>query len=129
MKQYIAALLSAFLLFTACAQQEAPIHMGLDVTVESIDAEKQQLTVRSSSNSVKELGERVILDCSDAIREYEIIYVDYGSSKGPRAIDFSDLQIGDQLILSVSEEELAQGDDLIVVEQIQLSTQREGLID
>ncbi len=124
MKYILPILMAALMLFPSCAEKAPVVHMGLDVTVEAIDLENQQLTVSSTSNSVEKLGEKATLDCSATIKGDEIFYVDYADDKGPVSISFSDLKIGDSLIISVSEEELKGEDNLITVEQIQLGTQR-----
>ena len=89
-----------------------------------IDHEKQLLYV-SDTKHEDVFGGRATIDCSKAIGRDSIFYVDYDSdtTDNLRFIEFEDLMVGDMIILGIYESELI-GTDAILVEDIQLSTQR-----
>ena len=68
---------------------------------------------------------RAAIDCSKAIERDSIFYVDYDSDTTDNLsfIKLEDLMVGDMIILDIYESEL-EGTDAILVEDIQLSTQR-----
>ncbi|MBR5508676.1 MAG: hypothetical protein IKV59_01335 [Lachnospiraceae bacterium] len=67
---------------------------------------------------------RCAIDCNDLIEDEEIIYVNYETHE-LSVIQFSDLAVGDAVIINAYEKNLnAAVDSSLKVEQIQLATQR-----
>ncbi|MBQ8734239.1 MAG: hypothetical protein IJY76_07145 [Anaerotignum sp.] len=111
---------------TACSKPEEDIlHLGLNAEITEIDAENYALHVKGADeDSEVVFGGNSVLDCSKAVESQNIIYVDY-ADESVTLIEFEDLQIGDAVILNIYESELNGSDnESIVVEQIQLATQR-----
>lgn len=80
-------------------------------------------------NTEKVFGKNCALDCSKAIEKGNIIYVNYEDVNDVRTISFEDLAVGDEIIINIYDSELNNTEDTInveaiVVEQIQLGTQR-----
>ena len=50
--------------------------------------------------------------------------MNYEDENDVRIISFDDLKVGDDVILNIYDKELKDVDDFILVEQIQLATQR-----
>ena len=100
------------------------LHLGLNAIIIEIDHEKQLIYV-SDTEHEDVFGGRAAIDCSKAIERDSIFYVDYDSdtTDNLRFIEFEDLMVGDMIILGIYESEL-NGTDAILVEDIQLSTQR-----
>jgi len=112
---------------TGCKNTEDDVlHLGLNAIIVEID-HQQQLIYVSDTEHEDVLGERTAIDCSKAIEQDSIFYVDYDSdtTDNLRFIEFEDLMVGDMIILGIYESEL-NGTDAILVEDIQLSTQRLG---
>ena len=110
---------------TGCKNTEDDVlHLGLNAIIVEIDHEKQLLYV-SDTKHEDVFGGRATIDCSKAIGRDSIFYVDYDSdtTDNLRFIEFEDLMVGDMIILGIYESEL-NGTDTILVEDIQLSTQR-----
>ena len=110
---------------TGCKKAENDeLHLGLNAIIVEIDHEKQLLYV-SDTKHEDVFGGRATIDCSKAIGRDSIFYVDYDSdtTDNLRFIEFEDLMVGDMIILGIYESELI-GTDAILVEDIQLSTQR-----
>ena len=110
---------------TGCKKTEDDVlHLGLNAIIVEID-HQQQLIYVSDTEHEDVLGERTAIDCSKAIERDSIFYVDYDSdtTDNLRFIEFEDLMVGDMIILGIYESELI-GTDAILVEDIQLSTQR-----
>ena len=110
---------------TGCKNTEDDVlHLGLNAIIVEIDHEKQLLYV-SDTKHEDVFGGRATIDCSKAIGRDSIFYVDYDSdtTDNLRFIEFEDLMVGDMIILGIYESELI-GTDAILVEDIQLSTQR-----
>ena len=110
---------------TDCKNKEDDVlHLGLNAIIVEIDQEKQMLYV-SDTEHEDVFGGRAAIDCSKAIERDSIIYVDYDSdtTDNLQFIEFEDLLVGDMIILGIYESEL-NGTDAILVEDIQLSTQR-----
>ena len=111
---------------TACSKSEEDIlHLGLNAEITEIDAENYALHVKGADeDSEAVFGGNSVLDCSKAVESQNIIYVDY-EDESVTLIEFEDLQIGDAVILNIYESELNGSDnESIVVEQVQLATQR-----
>lgn len=100
------------------------LHLGLNAIIIEIDHEKQQIYVSDTEHEAV-FGGRAAIDCSKAIERDSIFYVDCDSdtTDNLRFIEFEDLMVGDMIILGIYESEL-NGTDAILVEDIQLSTQR-----
>ena len=80
-------------------------------------------------NTEKVFGKNCALDCRKAIEKENIIYVNYEDVNDVRTISFEDLAVGDEIIINIYDSELNNTEDTInveaiVVEQIQLGTQR-----
>ena len=110
---------------TGCKKEDDDVlHLGLNAIIIEIDHEKQLIYV-SDTEHEDVFGGRAAIDCSKAIERDSIFYVDYDSdtTDNLRFIEFEDLMVGDMIILGIYESELI-GTDAILVEDIQLSTQR-----
>ena len=110
---------------TGCKKTEEDVlHLGLNAIIVEIDLENQLIYV-SDTEHEDIFGGRSAIDCSKAIERDSIFYVDYNSdtTDNLRFIEFADLIVGDMIILGIYESEL-NGTDAILVEDIQLSTQR-----
>ena len=110
---------------TGCKNTEDDVlHLGLNAIIVEID-HQQQLIYVSDTEHEDVFGGRAAIDCSKAIERDSIFYVDYDSdtTDNLRFIEFEDLMVGDMIILGIYESELS-GTDAILVEDIQLSTQR-----
>ncbi len=110
---------------SACGQaEEAPLCLGVNAVVTQVDADSGAITVKDPSEEDL-FGEACRIDCG----ELPVIYCDYASQQ-VRMIAVSDLLPGDEVLLSISTEEMESyekpesGVGSIRVEQIQLGTQR-----
>lgn len=104
---------------------EDVLHLGLNAEIVEIDTAKQIIYVADTSNT-EVFGEKCGINCSELIVPNNIIYVDYDTSE-VSDIKFSDLQIGDAVIVNAYESQLkGVSEGIINVEQIQLATQRLG---
>ena len=103
---------------------EDVLHLGLNAIILEIDPENQLIYV-SDTEHEDVFGGRAAIDCSKAIERDSIFYVDYDSdtTDNIQFIELEDLIVGDMIILGIYESEL-NGTDAILVEDIQLSTQR-----
>ena len=110
---------------TGCQKtDEDVLHLGLNAIILEIDHENQLIYVSDTEHEAV-FGERTAIDCSKVIERDSIFYVDYNRdiTDNLRFIEFADLMVGDMIILGIYESEL-NGTDAILVEDIQLSTQR-----
>lgn len=110
---------------TGCQKtDEDVLHLGLNAIILEIDHDNHLIYV-SDTEHEDVFGGRTAVDCSKAIERDSIFYVDYNSdtTDNLRFIEFADLIVGDMIILGIYESEL-NGADAILVEDIQLSTQR-----
>ena len=110
---------------TGCKKTEEDVlHLGLNAIIVEIDLENQLIYV-SDTEHEDIFGGRSAIDCSKAIERDSIFYVDYDSDTTDNLsfIKLDDLMVGDMIILGIYESEL-NGTDAILVEDIQLSTQR-----
>ena len=120
----------AFALFivvgiSGCKKTENDVlHLGLNAIIVEIDYANQVFYV-SDTEHEDVFGGRAAIDCSKAIERDGIFYVDYDSdtTDNLRFIEFEALMVGDMVILGIYESEL-KGTDVILAEDIQLSTQR-----
>ena len=103
---------------------EDVLHLGLNAIIVEIDHENQLIYV-SDTEHEDVFGGRSAIDCSKAIERDSLFYVDYDSDTTDNLsfIKLEDLMVGDMIILGIYESEL-NGTDAILVEDIQLSTQR-----
>ena len=110
---------------TGCQKtDEDVLHLGLNAIIVEIDHENQLIYVSDTEHG-DVFGGRSAIDCSKAIERDSIFYVDYDSDTTDNLsfIKLEDLMVGDMIILGIYESEL-NGTDAILVEDIQLSTQR-----
>lgn len=110
---------------TGCQKtDEDVLHLGLNAIIVEIDHENQLIFVSDTEHEDVFAG-RAAIDCSKAIERDSIFYVDYDSDTTDNLsfIKLEDLMVGDMIILDIYESEL-EGTDAILVEDIQLSTQR-----
>lgn len=100
------------------------LHLGLNAIIVEINHENQLIYV-SDTEHEDAFGGRAAIDCSKAIERDSIFYVYYDNdtTDNLRFIEFEDLMVGDMIILGIYESEL-KGTDVILAEDIQLSTQR-----
>ena len=121
---FIVSTLCLILLLVACGQKDEDVlHLGLNATIVEIDASNHILYVADLGSS-EVFGGRCAIDCTDLIEDEEIIYVDYETHE-LSIIQFSDLLVGDAVIINAYEKNLNAADDSpLNVEQIQLATQR-----
>lgn len=121
---YIVFLLCFLLLFVGCGQKNDDVlHLGLNATIIEIDASNHILYVADLGSS-EVFGEKYAIDCDNLIEDEEIIYVDYETHE-LTIIQFSDLVVGDAVIINAYEKDLNTPEDSpLKVEQIQLATQR-----
>ena len=121
---FIVSTLCLILLLVACGQKDEDVlHLGLNATIVEIDASNHILYVADLGSS-EVFGGRCAIDCKDLIEDEEIIYVDYETHE-LSIIQFSDLLVGDAVIINAYEKNLNTADDSpLIVEQIQLATQR-----
>ena len=121
---YIVFLLCFLLLFVGCGQKNDDVlHLGLNATIIEIDASNHILYVADLGSS-EVFGAKCAIDCKDLIEDEEIIYVDYETHE-LSIIQFSDLVVGDAVIINAYEKDLNTPEDSpLKVEQIQLATQR-----
>ena len=127
MRRFLIILLSLLIVaaITGCKKTEDNVlHLGLNAIIVEIDHENQLIYV-SDTEHEDAFGGRAAIDCSKAIERDSIFYVDYDSdtTDNLRFIEFEDLMVGDIIILGIYESEL-KGTDVILAEDIQLSTQR-----
>ena len=110
---------------TGCQKtDEDVLHLGLNAIIVEIDHENQLIYVSDTEHEAV-FGGRSAIDCSKAIERNSIFYVDYDSDTTDNLsfIKLEDLMVGDMIILGIYESGL-NGTDAILVEDIQLSTQR-----
>ncbi len=101
------------------------LHLGLNAEIIGIDADNGILYVRDQSESAAVFGGHCAIDCSKAMREHRLIYVNYGGEGDVRSIDFADFQVGDAVIIDLYDSQKQQAfHGHAVAEQIQLATQR-----
>ena len=131
MKKFVLIILCALYMFGCGKEKEDVLHLGLDAEIVEMDSDNHIIYVSElNENSEKIFGERCALDCSKAVEMENIIYVNYEDVNDVRTISFEDLAVGDKVILNIYDSELrkiGEGSvtvEVIVVEQIQLGTQR-----
>lgn len=110
---------------TACSSSKNnPVHLGVNAVITEIEEENNTITVKDSAEEGV-LGKNCLIDCSST----SMIYCDYDTGQVV-SISFEDLQVQDEIILSIPNSEIEHSKDkdnkasTIKVEQLQLSTQR-----
>ena len=127
MRKYLSIIFALLIMagITGCHKtDEDVLHLGLNAIIVEIDHENQLIYVSDTEHEAV-FGGRTAIDCSKVIERDSIFYVDYNSdiTDNLRFIKLEDLMVGDMIILGIYESEL-NGTDAILVEDIQLSTQR-----
>ena len=112
-------------------EKDDVLHLGLNAKIVEIDSDKHIIYVSDINGDIEKVfGEKCALDCSKAIEKENIIYVNYEDVNDVRTIVFEDLAVDDKIVLNIYNSELRKiGEgavtvEAIVVEQIQLGTQR-----
>ena len=128
MKKIIMALCIFICAFTlvACSgrQTNEPLTLGVNAIITEIDKENKIIFTKDNGEEGI-LGDDCLIDCS----KIPMIYCNYETQEVVD-ITFDDLQVGDELILTIRSSEienLQKEDDnkaKITVEQLQLGTQR-----
>lgn len=109
--------------FGSCKKEKDVLHLGINAEIIEIDNDNQIICV-SDSGTENILGAKCKIDCKKLIERKDIIYVDYDTHE-LSIIKFSDLTVGDKIIINAYESQLkCVSDGKIEVKQIQLSTQR-----
>ena len=100
-------------------------NLGLNAEIIEIDSANRILYVKDIDKQDKVFGDRCAIDCSYAISQDNLIYVNYDDPNDARTIEFDDFEVGDAIIIGMydSEKEKAFNGSAIA-EQIQLGTQR-----
>lgn len=109
----------------ACRQDENEdaLHNGINAEIVEIDADNQIVYVADIGTDTL-FGKKCAVDCEKLIDNQKLIYVDYDTEE-VMMISFSDLAIGDEVIIAAYEKQLDRiADGMIEVEQIQLATHR-----
>lgn len=121
----LACVLTAVCFLTNPKQRDETLHLGLNAEIIEIDAEAEVLYVKDMDEKAAVFGERCAIDCSKAIGEDRLIYVNYGGEGDVSSIDFSDFQVGDAVIINLYDGQKQQAlNNRATAEQIQLATQR-----
>ena len=112
------------LLLAACGKKDDDVlHLGLSASIVEIDVANHILYVADLDDS-EVFGGKSAIDCNNLIEDEEILYVNYETQE-ISIIQFSDLLVGDAVIINAYEKNLNAADDSpLIVEQIQLATQR-----
>ena len=130
MKKAILIILCILCLSGCGKKEENILHMGLNAKIVEINLAEYIIYVSDMNGDTEKIfGKRCAIDCSKAIEGENIIYVNYGDANDVRIISFEDLTVGDEVILNIYDSELQNTKEnitveAIVVEQIQLGTQR-----
>lgn len=105
--------------------QEERLHAGLNAEIVEIDAANQLIYVKDADeNGVEIFGARCALDCSKAVENDVVIYVDFETAE-VWSIHLDDLKIGDEVTLNLYDSEYNNARmGSAVIEQLQLMTQR-----
>lgn len=113
------------LALTSCASSSDEIlHLGVNAVITEIDGPNKTIIVRDADEQGV-LGEKCLVDCS----EIPLIYCRYDTHQ-VQDISFDDLQVNDDVILSIRESEIESYKNengqrgSIKIEQLQLGTQR-----
>ena len=113
----------AVLALGGCGREETE-YWGLNAEITAVDSENEQLCVKDLGKAGV-FGEGSYIDCSEASEQKRILYCNYETHE-LQDIAFSDLQVGDEILLNIDQSELekiAKG-EVIKAKKIQLGTQR-----
>lgn len=130
LKKFIIVILCALYMLGCGKEKDDVLHLGLNAKIVEIDSDKHIIYVSDMNGNIEKVfDEKCALDCSKAIEKGNIIYVNYEDVNDVRIISFEDLAVGDEIIINIYDSELNNTEDTInveaiVVEQIQLGTQR-----
>ena len=117
-----AGILCSALLLTACGTAEQDVmQLGIPAVITEKDTENQTIQVQDTEGQSL-FGESRKIDCAGV----PIVYCDNRTGQ-VQGLEFVDLQVGDELLLGISQPHLAELSDEVCsvqVEQIQLVTQR-----
>lgn len=111
--------------FTLCGcEKEEVLHLGLNAEIIEFDLEDQKICVKDTGESGV-FQEKCYIDCNEAIEKHQIFYCNY-ETHDVQEIKFENLQVGDEIIIALSEKEFSKitEDALVKAKQIQLGTQR-----
>lgn len=118
-------MLLAALLF-GCGTKEAEVeafHFGLNGRIAAIDEENYLMTVQNLDSDSAE-KEEYILDCSQAVENYQLIYCNYETGE-TITLEFSQLQVGDDIVIGMYQSEFDRLESgFVIAYQVQLGTQR-----
>lgn len=116
------SLLICLLTLVSCeTSKEDVLHLGINATITEIDTTNKTITVKDSDDHGV-LGSKCLIDCS----EIPMIYCNY-TTQQVKDISFDDLQVHDDIILSIRTSEIEsyrEQNSILKIEQLQLSTQR-----
>ncbi|MBQ1959795.1 MAG: hypothetical protein II354_05135, partial [Firmicutes bacterium] len=99
-------------------------HGGLNAEIIEIDPISHIMYVRDVNVEAGVFGKRCALDCSRAVSQFQLFYVNYDSSD-MKEIEFTDFQVGDSVIVTLADSEFKDAlNNTAVAEQVQLGTQR-----
>ena len=101
------------------------LNLGLNAEIVEIDSNNQILYVKDIDTRDQVFGDRCAIDCNYAIKRNNLIYVNYEDPNDLRTISFSELEVGDSLIIALYESEKEKAfNGSAIAKQIQLATQR-----
>ena len=124
MKKNIAllSLLICLLVLVSCGtSKEDILHLGINAVITGIDTTDKTITVKDSDEHGI-LGSKCLIDCS----EIPLIYCNYRTHQ-VKDISFDDLEVNDDIILSIRTSEIESYHEqggVLKIEQLQLGTQR-----
>ena len=105
--------------------QDDILNLGLNARITEIDADNHILYVEDLNKHAEVFGSRCAIDCTYAISRYNLLYVSYGFPDDVRTIDFSVFEVGDAVIVGLTDDEKQKAyNGSAVAEMIQLATQR-----
>ena len=91
---------------TACSSlKDNPVHLGVNAVITEIDEGNNTITVKDSAEEGI-LGKNCLIDCSST----SMIYCDYDTGQVV-SISFEDLQVQDEIILSIRNSEIENSKD------------------
>lgn len=100
------------------------IHLGINAEIVEINVTERVLSA-IYVDTTKSTKFKFYIDCNDAIKHHQIIYCNY-DTHNINEIFFDTLSIGDEIILSLSNNEFEKlkRNAIVQAHQIQLATQR-----
>ena len=122
----VIALICVVSMIACGSDDKGVLRLGLDAEIVEIDADNQWLYVKGMGlDGEYYFGEKQLLDCKKTIETAAILYVNYSAENEVKSIPFGELQVGDAVIIGAYDEELRKStNNMITVEQVQLSSQR-----